>query len=112
MWKKILVEFLLGGMLIAFAIAIGMLIDPVFGGLIAALPIRLGATIFLGGMSEGEKFALKMVEGSLLTYIGTFFFLVALRYFIPRLGLATSFVISSIICVAIIILTFKITGKI
>lgn len=112
MWEKILINFLIGGALIAIALAIGMLVNPVFGGLVAALPIRLGTTILLSGLNEGQGFASKMVEGSLLTYIGTFFFLISLWYLIPKIGFIKGFVISSAVCVSIIILTFKITGKI
>jgi len=111
-WRDILINFLFGGILIAIAIAIGMIVGPVFGGLIAALPIRLGATIFLSGIKEGDKFAFKMVEGSLLTYIGTFLFLISLWCLIPKIGFLKGFVISSIICIVAITLIFKITGKI
>ena len=112
MVEKILQNFALGGALVATAIAVGSLVDPVFGGLIAALPVRLTATFLLSGMNSGsEEFTHKLVEGSFLTYFGTFAFLGILYFGIPKFGFMRSFVVAVIADVAIIMLLFKLTGK-
>ncbi len=112
MVEKILQNFLVGGALVALALAVGSVAGAVFGGLVAALPIRLAATLLIGGMREGEQFALKMAEGSLLTYFGTFAFIAILFLGIPRIGFAKSFVIAIVADAAIILLLFKLAGKI
>jgi len=109
---KILQNFLVGGALVALALAVGSLVGAVFGGLVAALPIRLAATLLIGGVGEGEQFAFKMAEGSLLTYPGTFAFIAILFVGIPRIGLLKSFAAAIIADAIIILLLFKFAGKI
>lgn len=109
---KILQEFLIGGALVALALGVGSIAGPVFGGLVAALPIRLGTTLLIGGIKEGNDFAFKMVEGSLLTYFGTLAFILVLFFGIPRLGLLKSFAGALIVSTIIVFLSFKLAGKI
>lgn len=111
MWQKLLQEFLFGGAIIALAIAVGITVSPVIGGVIATLPIRLGTTLFLGGVYQGKEFTQKMLEGSLLTYPATFLFIIALFVGIPRIGLLKSFALASILCIALTVLLFKLTGR-
>lgn len=110
-WSKIITDFLIGGGLITSAIFVGMLTSPLIGGLIAALPIRVGITILLGGIHEGTEFATKMLEGSLLTFFGTFTFLLGLYYGIPRFGLLKGFALASVGCLIVVVITFKLAGK-
>jgi hypothetical protein len=109
--QNVFFDFLLGGALVAIALAVGSAAGAVFGGLVAALPIRLGATLLIGGFREGNDFALKMAEGSLLAYFGTFAFLAVLLVGIPRIGLAKSFAGAIIADIAITVFLFKIAGK-
>lgn len=109
---KILEEFIIGGILVALALAVGSIAGPVFGGLVAALPIRLGATLLIGGVKEGSGFAFKMVEGSFLTYFGTFAFIAILLFGIPRIGLMRSFIAAAIANAVIVLILFKLAGKI
>ncbi len=110
-WQKLVQEFLIGGFLVAIALFFGMQFGPILAGVIATLPIRLGTTLLLGGAYEGNAFAMKMVEGSLLTYVGTFLFLVVLFFGIPRIGIAKSFAIASVVCLVSILAAFKLTGR-
>lgn len=108
---RILLDFLIGGGLVAIALAVGFLFSPLVAGVIAALPIRVGATIFLGGVHEGAEFAHKMVEGGLLTYAGTLGFFLVLYYAIPRFGLLKSFGGAVVVALAITLVAFKLAGK-
>lgn len=108
---RIALDFLLGGILVALAVYVGIVAGAIFGGIIAALPIRLGVTILLSH-SEGPQFTQQMIEGSLLTYVGTLFFLLTLYFGYPKYGLLKSFVAASIVALIVIILTFKMAGKI
>ena len=110
-WQELVQEFLIGGFLVAVALFFGMQFGPIIAGVIATLPIRLGSTLLLGGAYEGKEFAMKMVEGSLLTYVGTFLFLVVLFFGIPRIGIMRSFVAAAIVCFVTIVIMFKATGR-
>ncbi|GEM_PF-1562443 len=108
--EKIILDFLIGGALVSVAIGIGIAIGALYGGIIAALPIRLGVTIFLSA-GEGDLFIRDMIEGSLLTYVGTLFFLLTLYYGFPRFGLVNSLITATIIAVITIFAVFKLAGK-
>ncbi|HLD85675.1 MAG TPA: DUF3147 family protein [archaeon] len=110
-WNKVIIDFLLGGFLVALAVYIGISVGAVFGGMIAALPIRLGVTILLS-YSESEAFTKQMIEGSLLTYIGTLFFLLTLYFGYPKFGLIKSFAAAMVVAFITIIIVFKLAGKI
>ena len=109
--RDIATDFLIGGFLVALALYIGSSLGAIFGGIVAALPIRVGVTIFLAGV-RNERFASEMVEGALLTYLGTLFFLLSLWYFMPKIGLYKSFALALAISGIVIFLTFKLAGKI
>ena len=108
--EKILLDFLIGGALVSVAIGIGIAIGAIYGGIIAALPIRLGVTIFLSS-GQGDLFLKEMIEGSLLTYIGTLFFLLTLYYGFPKFGLINALIIATIIATVTIFIVFKLAGK-
>ncbi|MBI2076033.1 MAG: hypothetical protein HYT72_02165 [Candidatus Aenigmarchaeota archaeon] len=108
---KVLLDFLIGGALVSLAIFIGILTSPLIGGIIAALPIRVGITILLGGFHEGEEFAKKMIEGSLLTYVPTLFFFLTLYFTADKIGLLKSFVLASFVTLISLIIVFKLAGK-
>lgn len=110
-FDKVVLDFLLGGFLVALAVYIGILAGAVYGGIVAALPIRLGVTLLLSH-SEGAEFVKQMIEGSLLTYLGTLFFLLTLHFGFPKFGLFKSFIAASIVAAVTIILVFKVAGKI
>ena len=108
--ERITLDFIIGGGLVAAAIYIGIMIGSVFGGMVAALPIRLGVTILLSS-GQGEVFVKEMIEGSLLTYVGTLFFLLTLYFGFPRIGLVNSLIIATIITAITILIVFKLAGK-
>lgn len=108
---RILLDFVLGGVLVAAAVFVGIVAGAIWGGVIAALPIRLGVTILLS-YAEGSKFTMQMIEGSLLTYVGTLFFLLTLYFGYPKIGLVKSFAAASAVTFITIIIVFKLAGKI
>ncbi len=109
--ERIAADFLIGGFLVAVAVSVGIAAGAVYGGIIAALPIRLGVTILISS-AEGEAFTRDMIEGALLSYAGTLFFLLALYYGFPRLGLVNSLIIATIIAAITILIAFRLAGKI
>lgn len=111
LWEKILIDFFIGGFFVALAVAVGIAAGAIWGGVIAALPIRLGITILISH-SSGADFTKQMIEGALLTYIGTLFFLLTLYFGYPKIGLLKSFIAASIITLITVFVVFKMAGKI
>ncbi len=93
---RILIDFFIGGLFVALAVAVGIAAGAIWGGMIAALPIRLAITFILAS-AESTKFTQEMIEGALLSYIGTLFFLLTLYLGFNKLGLAKSMIIATII---------------
>lgn len=103
-WQRILYDFIAGGAMIATVLAIGKVFSPAIAGIIAALPVRLGATLFLSGMTNSPEFVLGMLRGSIPTSIGAFGFMVTLSKTTKRMGMRKSFILSMTVCAIIIVI--------
>ncbi len=101
-WEKLLYDFLIGGGLIATVLALGKVFGPMIAGIIAALPVRLGATLFLSGMTNSPEFVLGMLRGSIPGSLGSFGFMATLAKTTKKFGLWKSFVLACIVCLIII----------
>ena len=88
--------------MIATVLAIGKVFGPAIAGIIAALPVRLGTTLFLSGVTNSPEFVLGMLKGSVPTSIGAFGFIITLSRTTKRLGMLKSFILSIAVCVIII----------
>jgi hypothetical protein len=102
--QKLIYDFIAGGAMIATVLAIGKVFGPAIAGIIAALPVRLGATLFLSGVEGGPAFVLQMLRGSVPTSVGAFGFMLTLAKTTKRLGMLRSFILSITVCVIIIII--------
>ncbi|MFH1402767.1 MAG: DUF3147 family protein [Candidatus Altiarchaeota archaeon] len=94
-YRKFAIDFIIGGMMVAGAVTVGVLVNPALGGIMAGAPLRLASTIFLTGMHEGDKLAYEMAKGSLYAVLGTLLFSLSLVYLMPKVGLTRSFVLST-----------------
>ena len=74
---------------------------PLTAGIMAALPIRLGATIFMGGLSQGSGFALQMLRGSIPSSIGAFAFMLTLAR-ASKHGMPLAFIAACAVYAAIV----------
>jgi len=98
---RLLVEFLAGGGLIALFLALARFFGPTAAGIMAALPIRLGATLFMGGFTQGSDFALQMLKGSIPSSIGAFAFMLTLAR-ASKHGMPLAFIAACAVYAAIV----------
>ncbi|MBS3815281.1 MAG: DUF3147 family protein [Hadesarchaea archaeon] len=105
--KTLLLDFIIGGILVVGALGLAMILGPVFGGVFAGAPIRAGTTIFLAGLHRGADFATEVTKGTIFSMIGNVFFVVALYFSLPRLGLYKGFLVSGIIFAVLVALLIK-----
>jgi hypothetical protein len=101
-WEKLVYDFLAGGGLIATVLALGKVFGPMIAGIIAALPLRLGTTLFLSGISNGPAFVTSMLRGSIPASIGAFGFMITLAKTTTKFGLLKSFILACVVCLIII----------
>ncbi len=104
-YHKILVDFILGGLLISIALLISDILGPLVGGGFAALPIRVGATIFIAGISGGEAIAYEMSKGALSGLFGAFAFALILSFTPQKIGITKSFIAALFLCALVICIT-------
>lgn len=100
-WQRLIVDFFVGGGLIAFVVALLHFVGPMLGGIIASIPLRIGITMFLGGISEGSAFVLGMLRGSIPATFGAFSFMIVLSRSTRKLGILRSFSLASLICILV-----------
>jgi uncharacterized membrane protein (GlpM family) len=98
---KFLADFLIGGFSVALAVLVAKSVSLFLGGVIAALPVRLAATIALAG-AESPLMAHEMVRGAIPGNIGAFAFALSLFLLSRRLGIRRTFVCSLAVCIAVI----------
>jgi hypothetical protein len=101
-WQKLLYDFIAGGALIATVLALGKVFGPTLAGIVAALPVRLGATLFLSGISNSPEFVIGMLRGSIPASLGAFGFMITLARTTKRLGMLKSFILAVAVCALII----------
>jgi hypothetical protein len=99
---EFLFDFLLGGGLIACVLAIGKYFGPLIAGIIAALPVRLGTTLFLAGMGNDVVFATEMIKGVLPGSLGALGFMIILSNTTLKFGLWKSFILACLTCLMIV----------
>jgi len=75
------------------------------------MPLRVGSSIFLGGLHGGTKVAVEMARGSLITLPGLAVFLLALEPAIQRWELGGGFAAAALAWFAITIPMFFLFGK-
>lgn len=88
-------DFIIGGILVAGALLVAGVIGPVYGGIIAGAPIRAGTTTFLAGVRDGVGEATGMAKGVVFSMVANVFFALALFLSLPELGLYKSFLLAS-----------------
>ena len=75
------------------------------------MPLRVGSSIFLGGLHGGTKVAVEMARGSLITLPGLAVFLLALPTAIERWNFGWGFAAAALAWFAITIPMFLLLGK-
>ncbi len=98
--EKVFYDFLVGGGLIAVVLAIASILSPFIGGLIAVIPIRLGLTIFIAGISSDASFTSEIARGGLTGSLSACIFVVSLSYSAKRIGVWRGFCLSWVLCLA------------
>ncbi len=101
-WQKLLYDFIAGGALIATVLALAKIFGPFIAGIIAALPIRLGTTLFLSGITNSPEFVLGMLRGSIPGSLGSFGFMVTLAKTTKKFGIWKSFILACVVCLIIV----------
>ena len=101
-WQRLLFDFLIGGGLIASVIAVLQFAGPMIGGILASVPTRIGATMFIGGVTEGPGFVLEMLRGSIPGSFGAFSFMIVLSRMTRKLGILKSFPFATVICIIVV----------
>ena len=104
-YHKILIDFILGGLLISITLLISDILGPLLGGGFAALPIRVGATIFIAGAAGGETIAYEMSKGALSGLCGAFTFALILSFTPRKIGITKSFIAAIFLCAIVIYIT-------
>jgi hypothetical protein len=101
--QQTLYDFIAGGALIATVLALGRVFGPALAGIVAALPVRLGATLLLSGVSNSPGFVLGMLRGSIPASLGALGFMTTLSRTTTRFGMLKSFILAVAVCVLIIL---------
>lgn len=105
--KEIFENFLVGGLLVLFALLVANYSNPVVGGIIAALPIRFGITWAIGAARNGSEFAENMARGSIIGMAGNLMFSLTLFFTLLGLGFFLSFFLGLAVClIAILAIRF------
>ncbi len=105
MYHKILIDFIFGGLLISIALLISDILGPLICGGFAALPVRVGATIFIAGAAGGETIAYEMSKGALSGLFGAFSFALILSFAPQKIGITKSFIAALLLCALVICIT-------
>jgi hypothetical protein len=101
-WQRLLSDFIIGGGLIALVVAIVQLLGPFMGGIVASMPIRVGITMFLGGLFEGSGFVIGMLSGSIAGSVGAFAFMIVLSRMTRKLGTIKSISLATLMCLIVV----------
>jgi uncharacterized membrane protein (GlpM family) len=105
--KRILLDFVVGGSVIALAVYIALSVNPLIGGIIAAAPIRASVSIGLGGIHGGTHTALNMAKGAVIGGCSSLVFFIVLTWMLQRYGLWESFIVSGIIWILVAVILFN-----
>ncbi len=100
--KTFIKDFVIGGALVAFALWLASSLGPVAGGIFAALPIRLAATIALGSSGKGPEFVEDMAKGALVGFVANFLFILVLILTMRSFGFVYSFASAVFVCLVAI----------
>ena len=83
-WKRFLVDAVVGGVVVAVAVLIAGLFGPLLGGVIAGLPIRVGVSLLLIKFYFGETAAITAVRSALFGVFGAVVFVVSLYFLVIK----------------------------
>lgn len=109
MWKRILLDFIIGGVMVASALLIASFIGPVYGGVLAGAPIRAGTTAVLAGVRGGIEAAEGVAEGILFSMVANVFFALILVLALPKIGLWRGMTLASAVFLITVIILMRIT---
>jgi hypothetical protein len=104
--RGVVFDFLFGGLLVAGALLVASLLGPTLGGILAGAPIRTGGAIFLQYLHNGLEPATDMTRGVVLAMISNVFFAIALYLTLPRFGIASGFLVATIVFAAAVLMLY------
>jgi len=102
MKKRFLYDFIIGGSMVAISLVVASLFSPVWGGVIAGLPIRLATTLGLIGFKGNRRNFQKVAKGCIGGMFGSVAFTFSLYLTLLSMGILLGFVISLLVCFAVI----------
>jgi len=110
MWlRKVLLDFIIGGFLVAGALLIATAIGPVYGGVIAGAPIRAGTTAVLAGTRDGVGEATGIAKGMVFSMVANVFFALVLFLTLPRIGLWKAMLLASAVFLVLVTVLMKVS---
>src|SRR3989338_5267345 len=102
----LIVDFILGGLVVAGSLLVASSFGPLWGGLVLALPSKTVATLFLSP-DKSEFFVSNLITGLLLSLPGTAVFCFAMLYLIKKFDLLTSFILALFAALLVILIIFR-----
>lgn len=98
--RSVLLDFFLGGALIAGALLVASLVSPAAGGILAGAPIRTGAAVSLHYFHNQDIWAsTEMARGVVIAMVSNVFFALALYLALPRLGFGGGLAVAALVFV-------------
>jgi hypothetical protein len=98
--RSVLLDFFLGGALVACALLLANLVGPAVGGILAGAPIRTGAVVSLHYFHHRDITATtEMARGVVVAMICNVFFALTLYLALPKWGFAGGLIAASIVFV-------------
>lgn len=104
-------NFVIGGILVAGALLVVGAIGPVYGGVLAGAPIRAGTTALLAGLRDGVEPATGVAKGVVFSMVANIFFAVTLFITLPRFGLWKAFALATAVFLIIVAALIRISTQ-
>jgi hypothetical protein len=106
----LVIIFLAGGSIVAGTTWIAELIDPRYGGILAAAPVITTLSFIFTGILTSQERARELVMGSGVFLFPTALFLISLYLLLGRYGLIASIVGSYGVWLISVVIVAKLTG--
>jgi hypothetical protein len=100
----VLLDFFLGGALVACALLLANLVGPAVGGILAGAPIRTGAVVSLHYFHHRDIPATtEMARGIVIAMVSNVFFALTLYLALPKWGFAGGMISASVVFVFVVL---------
>jgi len=108
--RSVAFDFLFGGILVAGALLVAVLLGPTAGGILAGSPIRTSGVVALYYIHNRNIGATtEMTRGVVMAMISNVFFAITLYLVIPRWGIVGGFLAAgAVFVVAVLVLSYMV----